>query len=65
MLEREEDFSVEDDKEAVDTFNSLANSEYRRIIERLKEQRRREKILYMRSLPRSERLELKKKYGIK
>ena len=49
----------------VEEFSSMAQSEFTRLVERLKREKRREQLLYLRSLPRAERKALKAKYGIK
>lgn len=36
---KDSDFSAEDDQEAVETFEVAANSEYQRLLKRLKEEK--------------------------
>lgn len=61
----EEDFSVENDPDTQNWVSSNASSEYQRTLERLKRDYRKEKLLYLRSIGRHERLKLKTKYGSK
>ncbi len=62
---REEDFSLEDNKELMNEFSSLANSEYKTIVERLKYERRKAQLLFLRAFKLSDRREFKAKHGIK
>ena len=58
----QDDFSAEDDREGEKVISEAAASEYERLIARLKREERRQKVVYMRSLGRAERLRLKEKY---
>jgi hypothetical protein len=61
--EREEDFSLEDDKEVQSTFTGMAHSEFSSLLSRLKYEERRNRLLFKRSLGRKERKRLKAKYA--
>lgn len=61
---KQEDFSLEDNQEVQKTFANLAQSEFRRTIEKLKRDKRKSQLLYLRSLPRTDRKALRSKYGI-
>jgi len=58
-----DDFSAEDDTEAHKTFGNLANCEFKRLNERLKYQKRKDTVLYLRSLGKDERKRLRAKYN--
>ncbi len=60
----EDDFSLEDNKEVQETFSSMASTEFELLKQKLKYEKRRAQVLYMRGLSRNERKELKVKYKI-
>lgn len=62
-MNKEDDFSVEDDKETVTYFENTAANEFKRLTERLKREARLERLAYLRSLGKTKRRELKAKYG--
>jgi hypothetical protein len=64
-MNNEEDFSVENDPETQSWVSSQSSSEYQRTLQKLKRDHRKEKLLYLRSIGRHERLKLKAKYGSK
>lgn len=61
-MTKEEDFTVEDDKETQEFFGKAASSEYQRTIARLKYENRRAQLLFLRKMGRDERREFKKKF---
>lgn len=62
-MSSEENFEVEDSTDAQTWVTSSASSEFKQTLERLKYENRRNKLLFLRSLGRQERIRLKAKYS--
>lgn len=61
-MHKEDDFSVEDDKDTQNFFAQAASSEFQRTIERIKRDNRKAQLLFLRSMSCAERKEFKKKF---
>lgn len=62
-MAREEDFSIEDDKEVVETFSQMAQNEFNQVVNRIRYEQRKERVLVLRALGRVKRKELRAKYS--
>jgi hypothetical protein len=64
-MKREEDFSLEDNKDVMNSYEEMALKELASIKKQLARQQRRDWLLYLRRLPRAERKAAKIKFGRK